>query len=340
MITWVYSSMQAWFSSPKSSDITQVSIVGWLDKQNVVHPYSGILLSLQRKAILQYAEHGHTLWTSGQSWMDILCDSTYTSHRHGDRKQNGAADVWARGGGELPTGQSLRFTPSCSPAAWQLCGRAHGFNATALKAHRLLRSSFGVCILTQYKKRHNNDKKEMSYQAIKRHRGTLHTYCWVKEADLRRLRALVHSIYPSQSRDPPEEAKLQTVLRSVAAGVGRGGINRQAELQHRDTTLYCCPEDTCAYALVKLQAEGVPRADLPKHPRGVPGPRPSGLPCPPSARPSPGQSWALLHLYSFKRCLSVSSPLCVLWSTDSPSMVRNSKISICPIFCFLLQSWS
>lgn len=237
MITWVYSSMQAWFSSPKSSDITQVSIVGWLDKQNVVHPYSGILLSLQRKAILQYAEHGHTLWTSGQSWMDILCDSTYTSHRHGDRKQNGAADVWARGGGELPTGQSLRFTPSCSPAAWQLCGRAHGFNATALKAHRLLRSSFGVCILTQYKKRHNNDKKEMSYQAIKRHRGTLHTYCWVKEADLRRLRALVHSIYPSQSRDPPEEAKLQTVLRSVAAGVGRGGINRQAELQHRDTTL-------------------------------------------------------------------------------------------------------
>ena len=124
----------------------------------------------------------------------------------------------------------------------------------------------------------------------------------------------------------------------TCAGAGRGGMNRQAGLQHGDTTLHRCPEDT--YALVKLQAGGVPRADLPKHPRGVPGPWPSGLPCSPSARPSPGQGWVLLHLYSFKICLSVSSPLCFLWSTDSPSMVRNSKISIRPIFCFLLQSWS
>ena len=213
MITWVYSSMQAWFSSLKSSNITQISIVAWLDKQNVVHPYSGILLSLRRKTILQNA----AIWTyfvdigpiiDGQ----ILCDFTYTSHNHRDRKQNGGC--WRLGEGRRSvtnrTGSQVHWV-----AAWprQLCGGVRGSNATALKAHTLLRWIFGVCILTQYKKRHNNDKKEMSYQAIKRHRGTLHTNCWVKEADLRRLRALVHSICPSQSRDPPEEAKLQTVLR-------------------------------------------------------------------------------------------------------------------------------
>lgn len=49
---------------------------------------------------------------------------------------------------------------------------------------------------------------------------------------------------PSQSQDPPEEAKLQTVPRPVAAGAGRGSVSRQAELQDRDATLHCCSEDT------------------------------------------------------------------------------------------------
>ena len=143
MITWVCSSMQAWFSSLKSINITQMSIVRWVDKQNVVHPYSGLLLSLQRKKILQYA----TTWmysadirpiTDGR----ILCDFTYTSQNQ--RSRMVAADVWARGEGASLTGAESQIHVSYRLATWQMCHGVHGFNATALKADRLLRSIFVV----------------------------------------------------------------------------------------------------------------------------------------------------------------------------------------------------
>lgn len=115
MITWVYSSMQAWFSSPKSSDITQISIVGWLDKQNVVHPYSGILLSLQRKAVLQYAAartlsvdirpitDGHTVW--------------FHVHESQSRRQKAQRWLLTSGRGEEESYQQDRVSDSHRVAA-------------------------------------------------------------------------------------------------------------------------------------------------------------------------------------------------------------------------------
>ena len=65
----------------------------------------------------------------------------------------------------------------------------------------------------------------------------------------------------------------------------------------------------------------------------------SGRPPPGLHQGKAGCSCICIHLKdSF-----LSLPHCVfffLWSTDSPSMVWNSKISTHPIFCLILQSWS
>lgn len=76
----------------------------------------------------------------------------------------------------------------------------------------------------------------------------------MKEASPKRLHALAHNVCASQAWDFPEEAQLQTVLRSVAAGAGRDGMDRQTEFPGRDTTRRCRTEDMCSDVLVKLQA--------------------------------------------------------------------------------------
>lgn len=137
MITWVYCSMQASFSSLKSINITQMSIVRWVDKQNVVRPYSGLLLSLQSKEILQYA----TTWMSSADIRPItdgriLCDFTYMSQSHRE------AGWWLLTLGEgrrvSLTGAESQISVSCRTAVWQLCRGVHGFHAAALKGDWLL----------------------------------------------------------------------------------------------------------------------------------------------------------------------------------------------------------
>lgn len=67
-------------------------------------------------------------------------------------------------------------------------------------------------------------KIKEDYQATKRHGGTLHSHCQVKEANLKGLHAVRFQV-----SDILEKAKLRRVKRSVVAKCSVGGRNEQVE---------------------------------------------------------------------------------------------------------------
>jgi len=46
-------------------DTTQMSIDRWMDKENVVYTYNGILISLKKKEILLFATSMYQIWYTG-----------------------------------------------------------------------------------------------------------------------------------------------------------------------------------------------------------------------------------------------------------------------------------